>query len=91
MTARDRVTFGDTTIEFEVRRSRRRRKTVQITVDADGVHVAAPARTPYRELRAIVRQRARWILRHAAEAMRGPHRCSSSVAKHFRTWAAISA
>ena len=72
MTARDSVRFGDTTIEYEVRRSRRRRKTVQITVDADGVHVAAPARTPYRELRDIVRNRARWILRHAAEAMREP-------------------
>ena len=72
MTARDSVSFGDTTIEYEVRRSRRRRKTVQITVDRGGVHVAAPARTPYRELRAIVRKRARWILRHAAEAMLEP-------------------
>ena len=72
MTTRDSVRFGDTTIEYEVRRSRRRRKTIQITVDRDGVHVAAPARTPYRELRAIVHKRARWILRHAAEAMLEP-------------------
>ena len=72
MTTRDSVRFGDTTIEYEVRRSRRRRKTIQITVDRDGVHVAAPARTPYRELRAIVHKRARWILRHTAEAMLEP-------------------
>ena len=51
-----------------MRRSRRRRRTVQITVDGGGVIVAAPARTPYREIRDIVRQRARWILRHVAEA-----------------------
>lgn len=72
MTARDSVRFGDTTIEYEVRRSRRRRKTVQITVDGGGVIVAAPARTPYRELRDIVRKRAHWILRHASEAMLQP-------------------
>ena len=69
MIERDSVRFGDTTIEYEVRRSRRRRKTVQITVDGGGVRVAAPARTPADELQAIVRRRARWILRHAAEAM----------------------
>ena len=69
---RDSVHFGDRTIEYEVRRSRRRRKTVQITVDAAGVSVAAPARTPYSELRAIVQKRARWILRHVADAMLEP-------------------
>ena len=72
MIERDSVRFGDTTIEFEVRRSRRRRKTVQITVDGGGVFVAAPIRTPKRELRAIVLKRARWVLRHAAEAMLEP-------------------
>ena len=69
MIERDRVRFEDTIIEYEVRRSRRRRKTVQITVDGGGVRVAAPARTPYAELREIVRRRAPWILRHAAEAV----------------------
>lgn len=68
LTTRDSVTFGDTTIDYEVRRSRRRRRTVQITVDGGRVVVAAPARTPYRELRDIVRKRAGWILRHVAEA-----------------------
>ncbi len=69
MTGRDSVRFGDTTIEYEVRRSPRRRKTVEITVDGGGVRVAAPARTPDSELRAVVRKRAPWILRHASEAM----------------------
>ena len=69
MTERDHVRFGDTTIEYEVRRSSRRKKTVQITVDGGGVRVAAPMTTPDGELQAIVRKRAAWILGHASGAM----------------------
>ena len=69
MTERDRIRFGDTTIEYEVRRSARRKKTVQITADGGGVHVAAPSATPGSELRAIVRKRAPWILGHASGAL----------------------
>ena len=61
------VRFGNTTIDYEVRRSNRRKKTVQITVDGGGVQVAAPIATPDGELRAIVRKRAPWILNHASE------------------------
>ena len=67
MTSRDLIRFGDTTIEYQVRRSERRKKTVQITVDGSGVQVAAPTATPDSELRAIVRKRAAWILNHAAD------------------------
>jgi predicted metal-dependent hydrolase len=63
------VRFGDTTIEYEVRRSERRKKTVQITVDGGGVQVAAPTKTPESELRAMVRKRALWILSHASDEM----------------------
>ena len=66
MTKRRMVRFGDATIEYEVRRSRRRKKTVHITVDRRGVLVAAPWTTPNSELEAIVLQRASWILRHVA-------------------------
>ncbi len=69
MSQRDSVRFGDTTIDYEVRRSERRRKTVQVTVDGGGVQVAAPMTTPVSDLRAIVRKRAPWILSHASEAM----------------------
>ena len=69
MTERGRVRFGDTSIEYEVRRSSRRRKTVQITVDGGGVQVAAPTATPVSEVRAIVRKRAGWILSHASDRM----------------------
>ena len=63
------VRFGNTIIDFEVRRSERRKKTVQITVDGGGVHVAAPMATPGSDIRALVRKRAPWILGHGSEAM----------------------
>ena len=65
MTERDSVRFGDTTIDYRVRRSDRRKKTVQITVDGSGVEVAAPATTAGDELRGIVRKRATWIVTHS--------------------------
>ena len=63
------IRLGGTTIEYQVRRSGRRKKTVQITVDGGGVQVAAPMSTSERDLRAIVRKRAPWILSHASEGM----------------------
>ena len=69
MTLEDSVRFGNTTIDYQVRRSQRRRKTVQITVDGGGVHVAAPMTTPDSELQAIVQKRAPWILDHASKSM----------------------
>ena len=63
---RDRVRFGDVTIEYEIRRSARRKKTVQISVVGQGVRVAAPLRTPKAELREMVLKRAAWILLHTS-------------------------
>ena len=68
MTERSSIRFGTTTIEYEVRRSERRHKTIQITVDGTGVRVAAPVETSAGELQAIVRKRAPWILRKASTA-----------------------
>ncbi|MYI83506.1 MAG: M48 family metallopeptidase [Chloroflexi bacterium] len=68
MTERDSVRIGATVIEYEIRRSERRRKTVQIRIDGGAVRVAAPSATPDGELRAIVRKRASWILKRLAEA-----------------------
>ena len=65
MSERGSVRFGESMIEFEVQRSQRRRKTVQITVDGGGVQVAAPVSTPADELRRIVRKRAAWIMRRS--------------------------
>ena len=69
MTDRGSVRFGGTTIEYRVRRSSRRRKTVHITVDGSGVRVAAPQETSDDDVRAIVRRRAPWILSHASDAL----------------------
>ena len=60
-----RVQFGDTTIEYEVQRSKRRRKTVQITMDGGRVLVVAPMDTPGSKLETIVHKRAPRILRQS--------------------------
>ena len=71
---RGSVRYGDAAIEYEVRRSRKRRKTIQITVrgaDANGapaVVVASPVATPAGELEEIVLRRAAWIVRRAEAA-----------------------
>ena len=69
MNERGRIRFGNTTIDYEVRRSERRKKTVP---DHDGRRRCAdtaPMTTPDSELRAIVRKRASWILSHASGEM----------------------
>ena len=67
MTNRNRVRFGDTTIEYEVRRSKRRKKTVEIALNGGGVRVAAPSTLSDDEVRDIVLKRAPWILKHLDE------------------------
>ena len=54
--------FGDAVIEYTVRRSSRRKKTVAISVAGGAVVVSAPLRTPNREIQAIVQERGGWIL-----------------------------
>ena len=72
MNSRGTVRFGSATIEYEVQRSARRKKTVQITVGGSGVQVLAPAATPDSELQAIVRRRAPWILNHTGDEGTNP-------------------
>lgn len=72
MNSRDQVRVGETTIQYDIRRSRRRRKTIQLSVDRGGVHVAAPARTSDRKVRSIVRKRADWINRQQAALRNAP-------------------
>lgn len=67
-----RITFGSTVVEYTVRRSHRRRKTVEIAVDpVDGVIVAAPASATDAEVEGIVRRRALWILRRLTDVRNG--------------------
>ena len=92
MTERGRVRFGNTTIDYEVRRSERRKKTVQITVDGGGVRIAAPMTTLGEDLRSIVRKRVRLGSSVTRRGRRWrPRPSASSAARRCRTWAATCA
>ncbi len=67
MTELVRVQYGDTTIEYVVRRSKRRKKTIEISLRDDGVQVAAPWRASDKRLREFVLSRAPWIIEKLAE------------------------
>ena len=67
MTDQGSVTFGDTTIEYVVRRSKRRKKTVEIALRDGGVRVAAPARITDDQVRDFVLSRASWIIEKLEE------------------------
>ena len=69
MTERGEIRYGDSRIAYQVVRSARRRKTIEVTVDAPGiVTVAAPDDTPPEHIEATVRRRAGWIIKHDGEA-----------------------
>ena len=48
--------------EVEYRFVRRRRRTLGITIDADGLKVSAPLHAPWRDIEGFVREKERWIL-----------------------------
>ena len=77
MSEQGEVRSGGALVCYEVVRSPRRHKTIEVTVDEPGmVTVAAPVSTPIEQLEATVRRRAGWIIRHggAAEAAPPPRR-----------------
>lgn len=74
VTTTDRRTLmcADGAIEYRLVRSNRRRRTIEITVEPDGVRVSAPMRTPNAEIEAAVREREAWIRRHLAVPREAP-------------------
>lgn len=67
MTEQGFILFGDTRIDYRVLRSRRRRKTIEITLDhQEGVLVAAPVHTDHQTIANVVQKRAAWIIRRAS-------------------------
>lgn len=54
------IELGGRTLEY--RFARRRRRTLGITVDGEGLKVAAPLRAPWGEVEAFLRHKQRWIL-----------------------------
>ncbi len=51
----------------EYRFERRRRRTIGLRVDATGLRVSAPRRTPWREIEKFLRSSERWILARLAD------------------------
>ena len=57
------VRYEGAIIRYTLRRSKRRRRTLQISVGSDGVRVAVPFRTPNKQVQELVLKRAPWILK----------------------------
>ena len=75
MNERGEVRFGATPILYTVTRSRRRRKTVAITVDAHGgVLASAPIGVSRARIEEILAKRATWIVRRTSALAAVPQR-----------------
>ena len=73
MNAKQMIQVDDSVIEYTVKRSRRRKKTVQVSISGGKVEVSAPLRTPGQEIQAILVGKASWILdKLAASDMERP-------------------
>ena len=59
--ARRLIQLGTRVLEFRFSRSRRR--TIGISVDADGLSVAAPHHAPWLEIERFLHEKSRWILK----------------------------
>ncbi len=57
-----RIKLANKTVEYTLRRSARRRKTVEFRLVGGELVVSAPMRAPMRELEEMLRKRADWIL-----------------------------
>lgn len=60
------VASGGLAIPYRVIRSARRRRTLELRLDRDGVRVAAPVRTPIAEIEGFVRSKTDWIRKQLA-------------------------
>jgi hypothetical protein len=72
-----RTTEGALLIELggqlvEYRFARRRRRTIGISIDGEGLRVAAPLRAPWREIEGFLRAKQRWIVAKLAEWAAAP-------------------
>jgi hypothetical protein len=71
--SRQRVMLDGAWIDYTLKRSRRRR-SITLTIDEDGLRVGAPWRAPQPRIDALLDSHARWIARKLAEwQARRPH------------------
>lgn len=67
------ISVDGATIDYQVRRSRRREKTIQIALDPhEGVVVSVPFKAKAQDIADVVRKRARWILHRVNSAVQQP-------------------
>ena len=66
------VRIGGAVIGYQLKRSKRRRKTVGIRIARDIVEVTAPTRTTIKDIEAILRKRADWIIEKVEAASQLP-------------------
>ena len=67
--------LSSTTIVYQLKRSRRRRRTIEVSIDAtSGLSVAAPMRTPQHEIDAFLRRKQEWIVLRLEGARNGTQR-----------------
>ena len=64
------IVLDGRTVEY--RFVRRRRRTLGISVDGNGMSVAAPMRAPWRDIESFLRDKERWILGKLADWARAP-------------------
>ncbi|CAM5777827.1 M48 family metallopeptidase [Ottowia pentelensis] len=64
--ANRRIVLGDAQVAYAFRRGRRR--TIGLTVGAEGLSVSAPRWTPLAEVEALLQHKSRWVLDKLAEA-----------------------
>ena len=57
---RRRIALAGRLVEFRFRR--RRRRTIGLSINEQGLSVAAPSRAPWREIEDFIQSRARWIV-----------------------------
>lgn len=74
------IRCGNATIEYVIRRSTRRKKTITVTVDRDGVVIATPRIVTDDEVREFVVAKASWILQRLEECSAEPTRFVSGEA-----------
>lgn len=68
MTEEASVRFGNTDIGYTVIRSRRRKKTIEITLDPErGVVVSSPLAASAHDIAQVIQRRAPWIIQRLAE------------------------